>query len=77
MQRKFCEYCGKPLSENCECHTKLEKRVINLEQEVLNMKMKILEYEHEDCRKKLIKYETDREISDMIESARKSLQTLL
>ena len=77
MKKKiYCEYCGKPLSENCGCRTELEKKVSSLEQQVLDMKLKISEYEYEDLSKKLIKYETDRKISEMMENARKSLQNL-
>ena len=78
MKKKmYCEYCGKPLSENCGCHAELEKKVSGLEQQVLGMKLKILEYEYEDLNKKLIKCETDRKISEMMEDVRKSLQNLL
>ena len=77
MQKKFCEYCGKPLSENCGCHTELEKKLNNLEQEVSDMKLRILQYEYEDLHtKKLLKYETERKISDMMEDAKKFLQGL-
>lgn len=54
----------------------IREKVNDLEQKVLDMKLKISEHEYEELNKKLIKCETDRKISEMMEDARKSLQNL-
>lgn len=74
--KKYCEYCGKPLSENCGCRTGLEKMVSNLELQVTDMKTRILQYEYEELSKKLLEYETRQKIFVMTESARKALKPL-
>ena len=74
--KKYCEYCGKPLSENCGCRTDSGKMVTDLEQQVMDMKSRLLQYEYEDLNKKLLEYETKQKIFNMTESAREALKPL-